>query len=312
MGEGKVPGGERGSAVTLRELLREGAFRLREALVPDPDYDARQLLFHSFSLDAPAYLMKSSAELSSLYPDEGEREERTADFRRLLSERASRIPLQQLLGYTDFFGLRFRVSEAVLSPRQDTEILVEEALAESAGKHALDLCTGSGCVGISLLYYGEFKSMLLTDLSAPALRKAEENAERLLPPEKRARLSLLRSDLFQRISEYEREKGIQGFDLILSNPPYIRRGEIESLEPEVSEHEPRMALDGGEDGLFFYREIAREAPKHLRPGGRICLEIGFDEAEEVSALLLFSGFSELSLRRDLSGNDRVLSGIFRG
>lgn len=312
MGEGKVPGGERGSAVTLRELLREGAFRLREALVPDPDYDARQLLFHSFSLDAPAYLMKSSAELSLLYPDEGEREGRTADFRRLLSERASRIPLQQLLGYTDFFGLRFRVSEAVLSPRQDTEILVEEALAESTGKHALDLCTGSGCVGISLLYYGELKSMLLTDLSVPALRKAEENAERLLPPEKRARLSLLRSDLFQRISEYEREKGIQGFDLILSNPPYIRRGEIESLEPEVSEHEPRMALDGGEDGLFFYREIAGEAPKHLRPGGRICLEIGFDEAEEVSALLLSAGFSELSIRRDLSGNDRVLSGIFRG
>lgn len=298
--------------MTLRELLREGAFHLREALVPDPDYDARQLLLHSFSLDAPGYLMKATAELSSLFPDEREREERTADFRRLLSERASRIPLQQLLGYTDFFGLRFRVSEAVLSPRQDTEILVEEALAESAGKHALDLCTGSGCVGISLLYYGEFKSMLLTDLSAPALRKAEENAERLLPPEKRTRLSLLRSDLFQGISEYERAKGIQGFDLILSNPPYIRRGEIESLEPEVSEHEPRMALDGGEDGLFFYREIAGEAPKHLRPGGRICLEIGFDEAEEVSALLLSAGFSELSLRRDLSGNDRVLSGIFRG
>ena len=211
-------------------------------------------------------------------------------------------------------GLEFCVSPQVLIPRQDTETLVEQVLADlfpqkrtasdSGRLRLLDLCTGSGCIAISLGVLGNFREITGADISREALKVAEKNRRHLLPDcvleEKKMAFRLIESDVFE---------GLSGeiFDVIVSNPPYIPSGVIEGLEPEVRDHEPRIALDGDADGLKFYRKVAEESGRFLSPGGRLYLEIGYDQGEAVSRLLEAAGFIEVNVIKDIPGLDRVVA-----
>ncbi len=322
--------------MTCRELLREGEDTLLAAGVPDGELDAWYLFSGCFSMDRGRYLLCTETELS------GAAAAAAREFRRLVRRRAERIPLQHLLKSQEFMGLSFFVNGHVLIPRQDTETLVETALAgeraladpaEKEGRpyRILDLCTGSGCVGLSLAVYlqksraaagkkpGEGRrpekeretdggripgagkrpggmEIVLADISPEALRVAEENVRRLGMGEI---CRTVESNAFDAFSG-------ERFDCIVCNPPYIPSGEIETLMPEVRDHEPRIALDGSPDGLAFYRRIAAEAAGHLMPGGRIYLEIGWDQGKTVPEILRKAGFLHIEVRKDLAGNDRVV------
>ena len=198
-------------------------------------------------------------------------------------------------------GLEFGVSSDVLIPEQDTENLVEEVMREVCdGDRILDLCTGSGCILLSLLHYSNGSTGVGTDLSEDAVAAARKNACRLGLSD---RSDWRTGDLFEALKPGER------FDIIVSNPPYIRRETIGELAPEVRIHEPRMALDGGEDGLDFYRRIIPDAADHLVTGGMLFLEIGYDQAEQVSALMEDAGYYEIRTIKDYGGNDRIVCGI---
>ena len=189
----------------------------------------------------------------------------------------------------------------MLVPRQDTEILVEEVMRElQDGMRVLDLCTGSGCILISLLHYSNGCTGVGTDISGEALTVARRNGAALLGAEKE--YAFLESDLFDRVEGR--------YDVIVSNPPYIRREEIDTLMPEVRDHEPRMALDGGVDGLDFYRRIVAGSPSYLTGGGRLYLEIGWDQGDAVQELLLRQGFREVNVVQDYAGLDRVVCGYW--
>lgn len=190
------------------------------------------------------------------------------------------------------------MNEHVLIPRQDTEILVEEAL-RGLPKDAriLDLCTGSGCILISLLVTREDCTGIGADLSEKALQVAEKNGAQA-----GGRASFVKSNLFENIEGT--------FDVIASNPPYIRTDVIETLMPEVRDHEPRMALDGSADGLVFYRKITEQAGSYLKEGGKLCFEIGYDQGDEVRELMETHGFADVQVLKDLAGLDRVVAGIW--
>ena len=271
--------------MTLREACRYGADRLRDAGVPESELDAWYLLEWASGLGRSHYLAYPEEELSAAQEQK---------YLEAVEKREKRIPLQHITGEQEFMGLSFLVNEHVLIPRQDTEILVEEALKYlKPGMRFLDLCTGSGCILLSLLHFCPGAEGVGADLSPEALRTAEKNRARLGTP-----AVLVESDLFEKIEGT--------FDLIVSNPPYISRKEISGLMEEVRLHEPLMALDGHEDGLYFYREIAGRSPRYLKPGGMLCLEIGFDQGESVPALLDAEGFDEIEVVRDLAGLNRVV------
>lgn len=217
-------------------------------------------------------------------------------YREYLKKRSQRIPVQQILGVQEFMGLSFLVTPDVLCPRQDTEVLVEEALKYiGPGNHILDMCTGSGCIILSLLHFAKDCKGTAADLSEKALAVAKENAKRLS-----AECTWVHSDLFENIEGR--------FDVIVSNPPYIATKEIEALMPEVRDREPRMALDGMEDGLFFYRKIVASSKDFLNPGGWLLFEIGYDQGEAVSEMMRAAGYSQVKVIKDLAGLDRVVIG----
>ena len=276
--------------MTLREAWKLGKDRLTEAQVPDADLDAWYPLEWCTGVNRSHYLA---------WPEEAISPEQEEQYRQTLNQRERRIPLQQITGEQEFMGLSFYVNEHVLIPRQDTEVLVEEtAKFLKDGMSFLDLCTGSGCILLSLLHLRAGAEGTGADLSPEALKVAAQNRERL-----GVKAELIESDLFDKIEGT--------FDVIVSNPPYIKREEIETLMDEVRLHEPYMALDGHEDGLYFYRKIAEEAPKHLRAGGGLFLEIGWDQGESVSELLREQGFSDVKVVKDLAGLDRVVEGYYR-
>ena len=276
-----------------RECFDKGKQILAEAGIEEADLDARLLLEYVCGTDRNDLLVHGDREVLS---------EQEAVYLSLIGKRAERIPLQYLTGVQDFMGMEFRVDEHVLIPRQDTEILVEEALRELRdGMDILDMCTGSGCILISLLRYSNDCTGVGVDISGEALAVAEGNARRLLTPEKQVRF--LESDLFAAVN------GI--YDMIVSNPPYIPSGDIDSLMPEVRDHEPVSALDGREDGLFYYRKIAEECRRFLKPGGMLFCEIGCDQGTAVSEILSQGGFGEIRVIKDYAGLDRVVSGILR-
>ena len=222
-------------------------------------------------------------------------------YEEAITRRRSRVPLQHITGCQAFMGLEFQVNGHVLVPRQDTEILVEEVMRElQDGMRVLDLCTGSGCILISLLHYSNGCTGVGTDISGEALAVARRNGAALLGAEKE--YAFLESDLFDRVEGR--------YDVIVSNPPYIRREEIDTLLPEVRDHEPRMALDGGVDGLDFYRRIVAGSPSYLTGGGRLYLEIGWDQGDAVQELLLRQGFREVNVVQDYAGLDRVVCGYW--
>ncbi len=276
--------------MTLREAWNFGKKRLTAVEVPDADLDAWYLLEWCTGVSRSHYLA---------YPDEIISHDQEEQYRASLVKRERRIPLQQITGEQEFMGLSFYVNEHVLIPRQDTEILVEEtARFLKDGMQFLDLCTGSGCILLSLLHLKPGAEGTGADLSPEALKVAEKNRERL-----GAKAALIQSDLFDKIEG--------AFDVIVSNPPYIKRAEIETLMDEVRLHEPYMALDGHEDGLYFYRKIAEEAPKYLRAGGGLFLEIGCDQGACVAELLRQQGFADVKVVKDLAGLDRVVEGFNR-
>jgi len=275
--------------MTFRELLKEGTEILSAAGIDDAEYDAAELLYAAAGLTREEYLLRKGEETAA---------EAEKSFREMAGRRAEHIPLQHILGFAWFFGYRFSVGPEVLIPRYDTEVLVDKVLRETSGKglKVLDLCTGSGIIGCVLALEGEYSSVTASDISGEALRTASRNAAALGAPVK-----FLKSDLFGAIPEK--------FDVIVSNPPYIRPEEIENLSPEVRDHDPRLALDGGSDGLLFYRRIAREGRAHLTKKGRIFFEIGDEQAEAVSGILRGEGYGNIEVVRDLAGLDRVVSAV---
>ena len=279
--------------MNYRECYEKGRRTLAQAGIEEAELDARLLLEYVCGTNRNDLLVHGHRELLP---------EQESLYLSLAGKRAERIPLQHLTGVQDFMGLTFRVNEHVLIPRQDTEILVEEALRELRdGMDILDMCTGSGCILISLLQYSNDCSGLGADISGQALCVAQENAGRLLAPDRRIRF--VKSDLFE---------AVEGrFDMIVSNPPYIPAGVIGSLMPEVRVHEPAGALDGGEDGLCFYRKITKECRKYLKPGGMLFYEIGCDQAAAVCEILAKEGFGEIRVIKDYGGLDRVVSGVLR-
>lgn len=323
---------------TGKKLLVEAGVEEEEAAL-----EVRLLLQESFSLNTAGYLLRKQellckADRENVEAADIEQTEilgKLHSFFENFEKRRRRIPLAQILGRQSFYGLDFFVNEDVLIPRADTECLVDLVLedyadlAKQAGKtysekrnsehvsnkhednveneanssslNILDLCTGSGCIGISVAKHLPYQELLLVDLSEKALAVAKKNAEKHLGEN----VTLLQSDLLT---------GVQGkkFSLLLSNPPYIVSRVIPGLDREVSEYEPKMALDGGEDGLVFYRRIAKEAKAVLLPGARLYLEIGYDQGESVKDIFQKEGYEAVEVFPDLSGNPRVLRGIFPG
>lgn len=269
------------------EAFLMGMQKLKEAEIGEAQLDARILLEEVCGTDHNTLLCHGDREVS-----EAEEEQ----YRKALEQRAVHVPLQHLLGYQDFMGLRFQVNEHVLIPRQDTEILVEEAMRYlHDGMRILDLCTGSGCILLSLLHYSNDCEGTGVDISKEALQVAALNAELL-----GIKADFLKSDLYEKVTGK--------FDLLVSNPPYIERKVIPTLMEEVREYDPYIALDGGEDGLDFYRRIIGGAQDYLKRGGQILMEIGSGQAQAVSELLREAGFKEIDVCRDFAGLDRVVSG----
>ena len=282
---------------TLQTIYREGKEQLELSGVPDADLDAWYLLEFVTGISKARYYGN---------PDAGIDEREALKYRDVIRQRAERIPLQHITGEQEFMGFSFQVNEHVLIPRQDTETLVEEALGVLKPKmEILDLCTGSGCILLSLLKLGEKQGIAGlkgtgADISREALKVAEENGRRLEIPGDQ--LAWVRGDLFEKLEG--------PFDLLVSNPPYIPSGELSGLQEEVRLHDPALALDGHEDGLYFYRRIAAEAGKYLRDGAFLMLEIGWDQGEAVRGLLEAAGYQEVEVKKDLSGNDRVVRGRY--
>ena len=291
--------------MNLKSNLERAAGELMAAGVPEPDLDAWYLLEYVTGVSRAAYFADPDRELT-------EAQQETFDV--CVKKRAGRIPLQHITGTQEFMGLSFRVNEHVLIPRQDTESLVEEALKmlkkravptenrDGQTTEILDLCTGSGCILLSVLHYaGQEEHMNLrgtgSDLSEQALETARGNAEQL-----GIRARFIHSDLFGSLPGR--------YAMILSNPPYIRSGDLEELQPEVRLHDPGMALDGGADGLAFYRRITEESPAHLEDNGILMFEIGCDQAADVSELMRMNGFTDITVKKDLAGLDRVVYGRY--
>ena len=278
--------------MTIRQSIAHAEEALSAAGVPDPRTDAELILSHVTGLGRMNMLMMGQNELTH------EQEQR---FSSLLLSRAKRVPLQYLLGVQYFYGLPFQVDDRVLIPRQETEELCEWGLSFLKGKpspKALDLCTGSGAIAVTLKHNCPQAAVTASDLSADALSLARQNAE-----QNRADIRFLQGDLWEPLTG-------ERFDLILSNPPYIPSLDCDTLQTEVMQ-EPRMALDGGADGLDFYRRIAGEAISHLLPGGMIAVELGIGEAEAVAALFREAGLADVSIRTDLYGIARMVGGFRR-
>ena len=275
--------------MTYREAIELGEKILNMANIVDAKNDAWLLLTAACKIDHTFYYMHMDEDMDS---------QQVKEFECLIKKRAEHIPLQYITGEQEFMGMTFHVNSNVLIPRQDTETLVEQALKRvKPGMHILDMCTGSGCILISLMHYSNDCEGVGADISPDALQVANRNRS-LLPEHKK--LSFIQSDLFEHVEGR--------FDVIVSNPPYIAPAEYETLMPEVKEHEPRIALVAEEDGLAFYRRMIQESPKYLYGGGRIFFEIGSAQAEGVCGLLEESGFTDIHVVKDYAGLDRVVYG----
>lgn len=274
-----------------RELYDFGISQLLEAGIEEAKLDARLLLEDICGTDRN-YLL--------IHGEESVTEKQQEDYKESIAKRKKHIPLQQITGYQEFMGLRFRVTPDVLIPRQDTETLVEEVMRFlHDGMNILDLCTGSGCILLSLLRYSNDCTGTGSDISKKALEVAKKNAEELS-----VTASFLESNLFEKIEER--------YEIIVSNPPYIPTDVIPTLMEEVKDHEPMSALNGDADGLFFYKRITEKAGEHLYPGGMLFFEIGCEQAEDVSGLMEKAGFQEITVCKDLAGLDRVVYGTYGG
>ncbi len=351
------------------DVLNYGKKILKNAGIVEADLDAWYLFEQSFGISRAQYflcarenIVGSTAQKIAVQEQHGDLlesgnaldcaelwlKEKLSAYEHALKKRAARIPLQQIIGQQEFMGLSFFVNEHVLIPRQDTGTLVELVLQEQKDKDIsiLDMCTGSGCIAVSLKKLGGYAHVEGADISEESLKVAKRNSEEILEnndvnndavssrteqiqnctnltnnqnkqdnSEERmvseasklsqAGVTFRHSDMFSNFPETEQ------FDVIVSNPPYIPSAVIEELEPEVRDHEPRGALDGTADGLYFYRILAEECAKHLTPGGHVYFEIGYDQGMAVKELLDNHGFKDTRVIQDLAGKDRVVCGAWQ-
>ena len=283
--------------MTLCEALKNGVLKLKNAGIEEYENDAWLLLSFAAGVSRAYYYAHSENVLP---------EEQCLAYLQYIDRRASRVPLQHITHQAYFMGYEFYVDESVLIPRQDTEVLVEECLKTMKGvpsPRILDMCTGSGCILTSLLLERTDAAGTGADVSKDALKTAERNAETLGT---RERSDFILSNLFSApyFDEIYRHKE-RKYDILVSNPPYIRTEVIGTLSREVKDHDPGIALDGGTDGLYFYREITNAAAGYLKPGGKLLYEIGYDQAEDVREILSLGGFKNIHIVKDLSGLDRV-------
>ena len=351
------------------DVLNYGKKILKNAGIVEADLDAWYLFGQIFGISRAQYFLCARENIAGSTAQKMAAQEQTGNsleskkaldcvelwlkeklsaYENTLEKRASRIPLQQILGQQEFMGLTFFVNEHVLIPRQDTETLVELVLNEQKDKNVsiLDMCTGSGCIAVSLKKLGGYTCVEGADISEEALKVAKRNSEEILENSDvnndavssrteqiqnctnltnnqnkqdnsedrmvsevrtvpQTGVIFRRSDMFSAFPETER------FNVIVSNPPYIPSAVIEGLEPEVRDHEPRGALDGTADGLYFYRILAEECAKHLTPGGHVYFEIGYDQGAAVKELLDIHGFKDTRVIQDLAGKDRVVCGAWQ-
>lgn len=295
--------------MTIQEAYREGRKDLREAGIAEADLDAWYLLEYVSGISRTQFYSHPEKELS---------EEEKIRYAHCLRKRRERVPIQHITGTQEFMGLPFLVNDSVLIPRQDTEILVEEGLklirtgrlpCYKGQLPVLDLCTGSACVLLSILHHATDEKKCVSDMelariqgvgadiSEKALNVAAKNAHCL-----GISAQFVKGDLFENVSGR--------FSMILSNPPYIPTEEIDHLQEEVRFYDPRIALDGKEDGLFFYRSIIGESKNYLLPGGYLIFEIGSSQANEVAYLMSQAGYGDIVVKKDLAGLDRVVSGRY--
>lgn len=284
--------------LTLKQLYKVGTVKLAEEGIEEFSLDAWYLLEYVTGVSKAMYFAEPERTVS---------EENADRYIDCIRQRAAHIPLQHITGEQEFMGYPFCVNEHVLIPRQDTEILVEEAIQIMRPKmKILDMCTGSGCIVLSILkmckekYYMTDLQGVGADVSEEALKVARENSRRLGVP-----VTWIQSDLFAKIPEEEK------YDVIVSNPPYIETAVIDTLQEEVRLHDPYIALDGKEDGLYFYRRIISEADKYLKPQGKLMFEIGCDQAEAVEELMKNAGYEQITVKKDLAGLDRVVYGTLQ-
>lgn len=287
-----------GENVNYKEIYLWGKEKLEEAGVVEFDLDARLLLEHICHTNRNTLLVHGDREVSASEEEQ---------YREAISKRSSRIPLQHITGVQEFMGLEFAVNEHVLCPRQDTECLVEEVMRYlHDGSRILDMCTGSGCILLSLLHYSNHCSGIGVDISEKALEVAKRNglaiAEMKRPnPWDEDTVTWVHSDLFSKVP-------MEKFDIIVSNPPYIASSVIPTLMEEVREHEPMSALDGMEDGLYFYRKIVDESKNYLTKEGMLFFEIGYDQGQAVSEMMQKAGFKDINVVKDFAELDRVVYG----
>ena len=351
------------------DVLNYGKKILKNAGIAEADLDAWYLFEQIFGISRAQYFLCARENIAGSTAQKMTAQEQTGNsleskntldcvelwlkekmsaYENTLEKRASRIPLQQILGQQEFMGLTFFVNEHVLIPRQDTETLVEQVLQEQKDPdiRLLDLCTGSGCIAVSLKKLGGYAHVEGADISEEALKVAKRNSEEILENNdvnndavssrteqiqncmnltnnqnkqnnsakhkiseasklSQTGVTFRHSDMFSSFRETEQ------FNVIVSNPPYIPSAVIEELEPEVRDHEPRGALDGTADGLYFYRILAEECAKHLTPGGHVYFEIGYDQGMAVKELLDIHGFKDTRVIQDLAGKDRVVCGTWQ-
>ena len=270
---------------TYKELLKKGENELLASDISDAAIDAWYLFEYVTDMSRASFFIRRNEEIP---------EEQANAYIEVIEKRKKRIPLQHITGKQEFMGLDFFVNENVLVPRQDTECLVENVISYANDKKILDMCTGSGCIAISIDRLCENAKVTAVDFSEKALVVAKENNAL-----NKADVTFFQSDLFENVEKQ--------YDVIVSNPPYIKTEEIESLMDEVRIHEPMMALDGDCDGLKFYKKIAKEGRQYLRSNGIIFFEIGYDQGQTVPAILEENGYKDIKVYKDLSGNDRVVT-----
>lgn len=283
--------------MTYFEACREVQRQLAAAGNDEAAIDSRYLVQWVSGLSGADYLCKRNEEIP---------EEQLQKLRAASDRRAQHEPLQYILGDQEFMGLTIKCSPACLIPRQDTEILAEQAIHEISDYRRLnhdsikylDLCTGSGCVALAVASIAGIEDVTAIDISEEALQIARDNSKL-----NKVRATFLQSDLFENV------KG--KFDFVTANPPYIESEDIDTLMPEVAAFEPRLALDGGADGLCFYRRIINEAPRFLKKGGRILFEIGPTQGEAVGEMLSKAGFTDICVVKDLAGLNRVVKGVLK-
>lgn len=276
--------------MVISELERQ----IRQELNNDNFFEAEQIIMSALNMTREKLILNAKREIT---------DKEYAKILKMTSRRKKGEPLQYILGSTEFMSLEFFVGEGVLIPRQDTETFTEivlDMLIHEKAYNVLDICTGSGCIGISLAYYRENVRADLIDISDTAAETARRNAAHNDVEE---RVSIYKCDI---LKEYPDKK----YDIIVSNPPYIESDVIQTLQKEVRDYEPHLALDGGADGLLFYRRIIEIAPKLLNKDGIIAFEIGYNQGEAVSSMM--SAFNNVQVIKDLCGNDRVVTGIWEG